>query len=277
MKNMKNHNNPKVKIREFGTGSVSDTELLSLFFRNENGLPTGKAKSLQESVGHNLNALAKLSIPDMILLGVNESAAVYLTAAVELGRRRNQSEAIDNGQIKGSKDFLRLHNIHAKGSFFVTRAKDSMRFKRMYSKEVDKTSGVLSDQIGKLETYKSKKEYPDKLRRIKFYGQEINQVFVFINNNTVLEASEIALLYKKRWEVELFFYEKLFIMQSRRINCSVNQYITSQIYTTTLQKNIISEELSASQPDHDSSPIHVPWPSQEQGLYKLFQALHVSA
>jgi DNA repair protein RadC len=104
MKNMKNHNNPKVKIREFGTGSVSDTELLSLFFRNENGLPTGKAKSLLESVGHNLNALAKLSIPDMMLLGVNESAAVYLTAAVELGRRRNQSEAIDNGQIKGSKD-----------------------------------------------------------------------------------------------------------------------------------------------------------------------------
>ena len=104
MKNMKNHNNPKVKIREFGTGSVSDTELLCLFFRNENGLPTGKAKSLLESVGHNLNALAKLSIPDMMLLGVNESAAIYLTAAVELGRRRNQSEAIDNGQIKGSKD-----------------------------------------------------------------------------------------------------------------------------------------------------------------------------
>jgi IS4 transposase len=102
-------------------------------------------------------------------------------------------------------DFLRLHNIHAKGSFFVTRAKNNMRFKRMYSKEVDKTTGVLCDQIGKLETYKSKKEYPDKLRRIKFYDEEINQVFVFITNNTVLEASEIALLYKKRWEVELFF------------------------------------------------------------------------
>src|SRR5665647_251661 len=104
MKNMKNHNNPKVKIREFGTSSVSDTELLSLFFRNENGVPTGKAQSLLESVGHNLNALAKLSISDMLLLGVNESAAVYLTAAVELGRRRNHSEAIENGSIRGSKD-----------------------------------------------------------------------------------------------------------------------------------------------------------------------------
>lgn len=106
---------------------------------------------------------------------------------------------------KAYVDFLRLHNIHARGSFFVTRAKDNMRFKRMYSKEVDKTTGVLCDQIGKLETYKSKKEYPDKLRRIKFFDQEMNQDFVFITNNTVLEASEIALLYKKRWEVELFF------------------------------------------------------------------------
>jgi len=72
----------------------------------------------------------------------------------------------------------------------------------MYSKDVDKTTGVLCDQIGKLGKYKSKKDYPDKLRRIKFFDNELNQVFVFIPNNTVLKASEIALLYKKRWEVE---------------------------------------------------------------------------
>lgn len=101
---MKNSNDPRIKLKEIGTSSVSDAELLSLFFRNENGFPTSKAQSLLESVGHNLNALAKLSIFDMLLLGVNESAAVYLTAAVELGRRRNQSEAIDNGSIRGSTD-----------------------------------------------------------------------------------------------------------------------------------------------------------------------------
>jgi len=103
---MKNRNDPKVKLRELGTGFVSDAELLSLFFRNENGYPTDKAQSLLKSVGHNLNALAKLSISDMLLLGVNESAAVYLSAAVELGRRRNQSEAIDKGTIKGSNDVV---------------------------------------------------------------------------------------------------------------------------------------------------------------------------
>jgi len=106
---------------------------------------------------------------------------------------------------KGYIDFSRLHKIHTQGSFFVTRAKSNMRFKRMYSRVVDKTTGVQCDQIGKLETYYAKKDYPDKLRRIKYYDLEKNKYLVFLTNNTDLEATEIALLYKKRWEVELFF------------------------------------------------------------------------
>ena len=106
---------------------------------------------------------------------------------------------------KGYTDFHRLYKIHNNGSFFVTRAKENLRFKRMYSRAVDKTTGVQSDQIGKLEVYKSKNEYPEKLRRIKFYDCEHDKDFVFLTNNMDLKASEIALLYKKRWEVELFF------------------------------------------------------------------------
>jgi hypothetical protein len=102
-------------------------------------------------------------------------------------------------------DFRRFYKIHTQGSFFVTRAKDNMRFKRMYSKTVDKTTGVKSDQIGMLETYYSKKDYPDKLRRIKYYDAERKKDLVFITNNTILKANEIAMLYKKRWEVEIFF------------------------------------------------------------------------
>ena len=101
---------------------------------------------------------------------------------------------VDMGYI----DYQRLYRIHTHGSFFVTRGKDNMRFKRMYSRKVDKKSGVLSDQIGKLETYQSSKHYPEKLRRIRFYDEVTHMEFVFITNNTVLEASEIALLYKKR-------------------------------------------------------------------------------
>jgi hypothetical protein len=106
---------------------------------------------------------------------------------------------------KGYTDFLRLYKIHTNGSFFVTRAKENLRFKRMYSRAVDKKTGVQSDHIGKLEIYKSKNEYPEKLRRIKFYDAEHDKDLVFLTNNMDLKASEIAFLYKKRWAVELFF------------------------------------------------------------------------
>ncbi len=106
---------------------------------------------------------------------------------------------------KGYIDFGRLHKIHTRGSYFVTRANDNLRFKRMYSRLVNKASGVMSDQIGKSETYNSKKGFPDKLRRIKYYDQERDKTLVFLTNNTDLKAEEIAFLYKKRREVELFF------------------------------------------------------------------------
>ena len=106
---------------------------------------------------------------------------------------------------KGYTDFMRLYKIHTNGSFFVTRAKENLRFKRMYSRTVDKTTGVQSDHIGRLEIYKSKNEYPEKLRRIKFYDVEHDKDLIFLTNNMDLKASEIAFLYKKRWAVELFF------------------------------------------------------------------------
>jgi len=69
----------------------------------------------------------------------------------------------------------------------------------------DKANGVKYDQIGRLEGHYSKKDYPEKLRRIKYYDNGTGKEFVFLTNNTDLDATEIALLYKKRWEVELFF------------------------------------------------------------------------
>lgn len=106
---------------------------------------------------------------------------------------------------KGYTDFKRLYKINTNDSFFVSRAKENLQFKRMYSRAVDKTTGVQSNQFGKLVVYKSKNEYPEKLRRIKFYDFEHDRDLVFLTNNMDLKASEIAFLYKKRWEVELFF------------------------------------------------------------------------
>ena len=95
-------------------------------------------------------------------------------------------------------DYKRLHFINAKGAFFVTRAKSNMRFKRMYSREVDKASGIIYDQIGKLETYKSSRDYPGKIRRVKYFDQEKGKKFIFITNNMEISALDVAMLYKKR-------------------------------------------------------------------------------
>jgi hypothetical protein len=102
-------------------------------------------------------------------------------------------------------DFERLYKITEVPAFFVTRAKDNLRFKRIYSNKVDKTTGLRCDQIIKLITRKSAREYPEKLRRIKYYDIENDQLYVFLTNNFEISTLSVAMLYKYRWMVELFF------------------------------------------------------------------------
>ncbi|MGZ5255259.1 MAG: IS4 family transposase, partial [Flavitalea sp.] len=106
---------------------------------------------------------------------------------------------------RGYLDFERLHTIHHSKSFFVIRARNNLKFKRLYSSAVDKTKGIKCDQIGQLKWFYSIKSYPDKIRRIKFYDKDQQRTFVFLTNHTELKAEEIADLYKNRWKIELFF------------------------------------------------------------------------
>jgi len=106
---------------------------------------------------------------------------------------------------RGYLDFRRLYRIHRHEAYFVTRAKSNTQFNRMYSRKVDKENGVRYDQIGKLEGYYQLKDYPKKLRRIKYYDAETDKTLVFLTNNFELAATDIALLYKYRWKIELFF------------------------------------------------------------------------
>ena len=106
---------------------------------------------------------------------------------------------------RGYVDFTRLYKITNHSAYFVIRAKTNLKFERMYSNKVDKTTGVRSDQIGKLTGFYVSKQYPEKLRKVKFYDNETKRTFVFLTNNMKLTAEQIALLYKNRWQVELFF------------------------------------------------------------------------
>ena len=106
---------------------------------------------------------------------------------------------------RGYLDFKRLYEIHKAGAFFVTRAKNNTLFERRYSNLVDKTTGVICDQIIFLTGVQTAQKYPDTLRRIKYRDAETKHVYVFLTNNLTASAASIALLYKHRWQIELFF------------------------------------------------------------------------
>jgi hypothetical protein len=106
---------------------------------------------------------------------------------------------------RGYVDFQRLHTIHTAGSFFVTRTKRGMDARRLYSQEVDRSTGLVCDQVIVLEGFYSVRGYPDKLRRIRFNDPETGKRLAFITNNMTLPAMTVCLIYKHRWRVELFF------------------------------------------------------------------------
>ena len=102
-------------------------------------------------------------------------------------------------------DFYRLNTIHQAGAFFITRLQVNQDYRRVYSNPVDKSTGVLCDQVIKLNNFYPSKFYPGKLRRIKYYDLETEKKLEFMTNNFDLTALDIARLYKYRWKIELFF------------------------------------------------------------------------
>jgi len=106
---------------------------------------------------------------------------------------------------RGYIDFARLHKLHTSMAFFVTRSKNNLRFKRLYSHIIDKSSGLQCDQTITLINFYAKKDYPEKLRRIRFFDETQNKRLVFLTNNFSLPALTIADLFRCRWQIELFF------------------------------------------------------------------------
>jgi hypothetical protein len=106
---------------------------------------------------------------------------------------------------RGYLDFARLYNMHQRGAFFVTRAKQGLDARRVYSSLTDRASGVMCDQRVSLNGFYASRNYPEHLRRIRFKDPEFGKTLVFITNNTGLAPLTVAALYKSRWQVELFF------------------------------------------------------------------------
>jgi len=106
---------------------------------------------------------------------------------------------------RGYVDFKRLYVFTLSAAFFVVRTKSNVLLERRYSHPVDKTTGVRSDHTVILTAIDSAKAYPEQLRRVSYLDVATRKRFKFLTNNFTLPALTIALIYKSRWQVELFF------------------------------------------------------------------------
>ena len=139
------------------------------------------------------------SIPAFISISQGKKADVRILD--ELVLEPGSFYVMDRGYV----DFRRLYCFVLAAAFFVTRSKAGLKLNRLQSRPVDPATGVRSDQIVWLANVSSIRHYPDKLRRIHYVDAETNKSLVFLTNNFELPAVTIALLYKSRWKVELFF------------------------------------------------------------------------
>lgn len=147
---------------------------------------------------------------------------------------------------RGYFDFERLYKIHLQKAFFVIRAKDSLSFAKIYSVNINCSTGLRCDQTIRLNNFYSRKHYPGKLRRIKYYDQETNKRYTYLTNNFDLPAIKIADLYKHRWQIELFFkwikqHLKIEVFWGRSINAVKTQIciaICSFILVAILKKEL---------------------------------------
>ena len=163
---------------------------------------------------------------------------------------------------KGYLDFSRLFRVNQAGAFFVTRAKTNLAYQRMYSNKVEKELGLRCDQTIKLTGYKSSKAYPDKLRRVKYYDKEQGKTYVFLTNNVEITAMEIALLYKHRWKIELFFKWIKQHLKIKKFWGESENAVKTQIWIavcTYLMVAIIKKELKI-----------------ERNLYEILQIISIS-
>lgn len=141
----------------------------------------------------------KTSIPEFIFISEGDVHDVNILDILPI--TKGSYYVMDKAYI----DFERLYSLHLKKAFFVIRAKENLQFKRMTSKSVNRKNNILCDQEIKLMGFYSKLNYPENIRRIKFYDSEFERTFVFLTNNKIVKAETIAKLYKSRWQVELFF------------------------------------------------------------------------
>lgn len=210
---------------------------------------------------------AKTSIPDFVHISDGKVHDVNFLDMITF--LPNSFYVMDRGYL----DFARLYAIHISKAYFIIRAKKGFDFERVYSAPVDKTRGVQCDQTIKLCGFYTSKDYPVKMRRIKFYDVETDKTLIFLTNNFELEALGIATLYKHRWFIETFFkwikqHLKIKSYWGRSLNAVKTQiWIAISVYVIVL---IVKKKLKLKQSIYEILQVLSINIFDKEPLYQLF-------
>jgi hypothetical protein len=173
---------------------------------------------------------------------------------------------------RGYLDFERLYVMHLAGAFFVTRAKSNFKCKRIYSRPVDRSTGLLCDQTVELTVFYSKQGYSERLRRIRFKDPETGKTLVFLTNHFGISALDVCALYKSRWQIELFFkWIKQHLRIKRFFGTSENA-VKSQVWiavATYVLVAIVKKRLNLELSLHAMLQILSVMPFEKIPLYQL--------
>ena len=159
------------------------------------------AKFRKSKGGIKLHTLLDLRGPLPVIVSITNAKVHEVNILDELAPEVGSIYILDRGYL----DFSRLYRFAQNSAFFIIRAKSNLQYRRLYSHQIDKTTNVISDQTIMLSNFYVSKDYPEKLRRIRYFDSVHQKFLIFLTNNFSLPAQTISDLYRCRWQVELFF------------------------------------------------------------------------
>lgn len=230
--------------------------------------PWAKFRKSKAAIKLHTKMDAKTSIPDFIHISDGKMHDVNMLDLITI--LPYSFYLMDRGYL----DFERLYRIDSSNAYFITRAKKNLKFKRLYSAKVDNSTGLKCDQTITLMGFYTSQDYPKKLRRIKYYDEETDNTLIFLTNNFELKALEIAMLYKHRWFIEIFFkwikqHLKIKSFWGTSINAVKTQiWIAISVYVIVL---ILKKKLNLSQSIYEILQILSINMFDKEPIYQLFE------
>ena len=184
-----------------------------------------------------------IKIPTLYAVEAQVPAFFHITTASVHDSQAMKEIPVETGSYyifdRAYNFFSQLYRFHCAGAFFVVRAKKNLQYKAVkWKRRMPKN--VLSDSIVELTTYKRHNDYPAQLRRVEYYDEEQDRYFVFLTNAMDITALEVALLYKNRWSVELFFKWVKQHLKIKKFWGDSENAVRIQIYTAIISYCLVA-------------------------------------